>query len=396
VIENKLPMPDQDALAHSQRVRAYLEQQMAACPQLSFGDYMNHVLYAPGLGYYSAGNTKFGRAGDFVTAPESSSLFGWSLATQLVEVFGEIRADVLEIGAGTGQLAVDILQTLHDQNQLPLSYAILEPSADLIHRQKARLEHELPADAFSRVSWLSELPENFHGVILANEVLDAMAVECVRLNQSDGSVSQLFVVNSDDALAQHWAPASERVREAVDHRLGESRHLLPDDYATEINLSISPWFRSVAASMVHGLVLIIDYGYPRSEYYAPDRATGTLRCYYRHRLHEDPLLYPGLQDITADVDFTLVVESATEAGFELHGYTTQAQFLLANGLLERAEALVNRPELKSDQERFLISQQVNTLTMASQMGERFQVMGLSVGLEQPLLGFQKLDLAHRL
>ena len=396
VTNNTLPTPDADALLHSQQVMQLLQEQAAVGELPSFGHYMNLALYEPGLGYYMSGNTKFGRGGDFTTAPETSSLFGRCIAQQLVDGFQFVTNDVLEFGAGTGQLAVDILLELTAHDALPQRYLILEPSAELAARQRSRLAASLTPAVFQRVVWLERLPEDFCGVMLANEVLDAMPVECIEIGQTRDQLLQRFVAVEGDRLVDRWLPAESDVRAAAELRLGNYLDELPAGYRTELSLQLPAWFQAIGECMAQGLLLIIDYGYPRSEYYLEERAAGTLRCYYRHHLHDDPLVYPGLQDITADVDFSLVVESASAAGLDLHGYTTQAQFLIDNGITRLAERVYEDLAPERDQERFLIAQQVKTLTMASAMGERFQVMGLSRGIEEPLRGFESLDLSHRL
>lgn len=427
MIDNKLPQPDREALEHSLTLQSLMSQELSDVGSLPFSRFMHLALYAPGLGYYSAGSTKFGAAGDFVTAPETSPLFAECLAEQLIEVFTSVESTVLEFGAGTGQLALDILRTLNHRHCEPDRYWILETSADLASRQKSLLRSELSPELFARVEWLEQLPESFSGVVIANEVLDAMPVECVEIGPAPGECHQCFVApasvsttmpavnNATDVSAgatttettsgstsiglnwsEHWQPAGDALARIFHGRLGELADHLPVGYRTEINLQLEGWFSGLSRSLQNGLVLIIDYGHPRREFYSPDRTKGTLRCYYRHRMHDDPFIFPGLQDITADVDFTSVVEAATDAGFELHGYTSQGQFLLANGLAQLAESRLQALDPAADQERFLIAQQVNTLSMASAMGERFQVMGLSKGLDAPLRGFGTLDLSYRL
>ena len=403
-----LPVPDPAALTHSQRVKDALLASIQAEGPLSFGDYMQFVLYSPGFGYYMNGSEKIGVAGDFVTAPAVSPLFGSCLARQAAQVLDITGGDILELGAGTGELALSVLSSLHDTGERPPNrYAILEPSAELAARQRELLNSRLPAESFQRIEWLSELPHEFVGVIIANEVLDAMPVERFVLSPgstsshsglSDASpvvsdeVGQMFVSVAQDQLCTLVQPAAPVIEAEVRQLQRELQHPLPVGYCSEVNVLLEPWLRSVAESISCGLVILIDYGFPENEYYLPDRSQGTLRCFFRHHVHADALLYPGLQDITTDVNFTQVARSASRVGLELHGYTSQAQFLIGNGLTEHAARL----PANSETERYRIAQQVNTLSSSTAMGDRFQVLGLSKCLDADLHGFIRVDFSHRL
>jgi len=351
---------------------------------------MRLALYAPELGYYSGGLQKFGETGDFITAPEVSPLFSRCLARQAADVLVTLsQPDVLEFGAGSGVMAADMLLELERLDALPVSYLILELAAELRQRQRETIERIAP-NLLSRVRWLDSLPHSFSGVVVANEVLDAMPVECFRINE--GRVESLMIGTEADRLRAQYAPAPQAVEQAVrqiEQRRGQA---LPHGYCSEYNPQLQAWLQSIAAAMQSGVVLLIDYGYPVSEYYHDQRENGTLMCHYRHRAHPDPLWYPGLQDITAFVDFSAVAHAAVEVGFDVSGYTTQAMFLLASGLPELHEAA-----LTDDAKRQLqLAQQIKTLTLPSEMGERFKVMALDKNHDVALRGFSMQDYQARL
>lgn len=356
---------------------------------------MQQALYAPGLGYYSGGLQKFGAAGDFITAPEVSPLFSQCIAKQASGVLKYFETPkLLEFGAGSGVMAADLLLELERLGALPEQYLIMELSAELKQRQQETISNKA-AHFLERVVWLEALPEeSFDGVVVANEVLDAMPVECFRISGSDVEVLGIGVEN--EQLVSRYAQADESVTNKVrtiQERLKESREdSLPDGYCSEYNPSIKPWLDPIYRVLNRGLVLLIDYGYHISEYYHEERKTGTLMCHYQHRAHTNPLWYPGLQDITAFVDFTDVAYSAAEAGFDISGYTTQAAFLMASGLDELYQLQVT----DDPKQQILLAQQIKTLTLPSEMGERFKVMGLTKCFDEPLRGFTFQDLRNRL
>ena len=388
-----LAEPDEVALAHSQHLRSIINSRIeAAGGVISFADYMNCALYEPGLGYYMAGAAKFGAEGDFITAPEVSSLFGQSLAVQIGEVLDAVGGSVLELGAGSGKLALSILGAMGAAgmaNRNGFRYYILEPSAELVQRQRQLLESALSADSVASVEWLNTMPANFQGVVLANEVMDALPVE--RFRAGTGGVEQLCV-NSD--LSEEARPATDAIIKAVAAIEVDLGHPIATGYTSEVCTLLAPWIHSLAGMLQKGVLLLIDYGYPRTEYYAAERVAGTLSCYYRHRMHDDPFFLPGLQDITAHVDFTAVVEAGIACELELLGYGSQSAFLLDNQLLE----LANNERLRLDREidRISLTSQVKTLTLPGEMGERFQVMALGKGYDRPLRGFRSQDLSYRL
>ena len=376
---NELPQPDVTSAQHSERVLAHICERMeAAGGELGFAEFMQEALYAPGLGYYAAGAQKFGAAGDFVTAPELSPLFGRIVATQAAEVLNQLSGgSVLEPGAGSGALAATILARLAELNALPDDYLILEVSPELIERQRAWLQAEVP-ELVRRVSWLSEWPEGFSGVVIANEVVDALPVE--RFRKTDGEFRQVRVALNDSGLSWTDATASGELQHAL-HAL--EQHLggpLPDGYESEISLSAAGWISDLAKAVARGFVFLFDYGIARHEYYAADRDGGWLRCHFRHRVHQNPLLYPGIQDITAWVNFSQVAEAAISAGMSVHGYVTQAHFLASGGLEKEIGDFMNLTE----RQRVQMSQEIKLLTMPGEMGENFKCIGLGAGdIETP-------------
>lgn len=388
-----LPPPSPEALAVSEAlVRRISDAIAAAGGAIPFRRYMTMALYEPGLGYYSAGATKFGAAGDFITAPEISALFGACLARQVAQILGSLGGgDVLEFGAGSGRLARDLLLELERLGAPPATYLILEVSADLRERQR-RLLAGLPAALAGRVRWLDALPDDFAGVAIANEVLDAMPVTLLRKGGTH-DWSELHVGLAAGGFCWKAMPlgADSALAACID-AIEREHGALPAGYTTEVCADLRPWFEALAAAMARGAALIIDYGYSRREYYHPDRATGTLLCHYRQRAHADPLIYVGLQDITASVDFTAAAEAAQDAGFAVAGYATQAQFLLSLGLLD----LVGEIAAADRRREIEVAQQVRRLTLPAEMGERFKVLALLRGVETNLQGFRAGDLLHRL
>lgn len=389
-----LPAPDEAACTHSARLTALIRAELArGGGRIPFARFMELALYAPGLGYYSAGSVKLGAAGDFVTAPEISPLFAFCCARQCQPVLQAItRGEILEFGAGSGALAADLLRELEALDALPHRYRIAEVSADLRARQQALLRERVP-HLLDRIEWIERLPETpFDGVILANEVVDAMPVH--RLVK-DGDWQELYVSWREDAgFVYEAGPLSDA---QLQERLlaivaGEDAADFPDGHVIEINLAAGHWLAAVAATLARGVILLVDYGQPRADLYHPGRPGGTLRCFYRHRVHDDALILPGLQDITADVDFTALAEAAIAAGLVVAGYTTQAYFLLGGGLMEWEQRL-QQAELA---ERVRLAQQIRRLTLPGEMGERCKVMALARGLDAALSGFALRDERGRL
>lgn len=362
---------------------------------LRFDQYMAMALYRPGLGYYSAGTQKFGAAGDFITSPEVSPLFAQSLARQVKQISDELEhAVIIEFGAGSGVLAADLLLALEELDALPEAYWIIEVSADLRARQQQMIA-ERCTHLKDKVAWLETLPETAcEAVVIANEVLDAMPVRVFEKLQNE--LYECAIANDNGQLSWSLQPADESLKTAIEKIEESTQQSLPQNYRAEFNPSIRPWLSSLNALLKKGAVLLIDYGYDARQYYSPERVAGTLMCYYRHRAHDDVFYYPGLQDITAFVDFTAVAEAALESEFDVLGYTTQAQFLFGCGLPDIFESKM--ADCENDiRQQMLLSQQVKTLTLPSEMGERFKVMVLGKNLEQSqLIGFSMADFRNRL
>ena len=376
--------------AHARAVAALIRERIhEAGGWLSFERFMDLALYAPGLGYYSAGSVKLGPGGDFVTAPEVSDLFSRCVARQCAQVL-ERGGEILELGAGTGRMAAIILETLAAGGALPERYAILEVSADLAERQRRRLDRLAP-ELRERVVWLERLPERpIRGVILANEVLDALP--CRRFTFSGGQVRELGVAaqGNPPLIIERQGMPDEALSSAVSSLLGELPQPLPEGYTSELCLRVSPWIGGMGACLERGLLLLLDYGLPRSHYYHPQRTSGTLRCHFRHRVHDDPTINIGLQDITAWVDFTRVAEAAVDCGLEVSGFATQAAFLLALGI-EQDVAAVTDPLARAR-----LAGEAQRLLLPGEMGEAFKVMALARGLDQELRGFSLQDLRRSL
>jgi len=389
-----LPALTPEERAHSERVAAHIRDFIREQGgEIGFDAYMRLALYAPGLGYYSAGATKFGAAGDFVTAPEVSSLFSRCLARQAADVLRETSGDVLELGAGSGRMAADVLLELESMDALPTRYRILEVSADLAERQRARIA-QLPEVLASRVEWLDHWPETpMRGVVLANEVLDAMPVERFVLRQRPGGldVRALGVGLAGDGFEWREMSPSPELMHAVADIVEGLPAPLPDGYVSETCLSYQPWTASLAEHLEQGVALLIDYGLPRAHLYHPERKDGTLRCHFRQRAHDDPFVYPGLQDITAWVDFTRVAEAADTAGLDVLGFATQAAFLIGAGM---ESLLTTEMQAAGDDARIRarLGGEARRLMLPGEMGEIFKVIALGRRFGAPLAGFATQDL----
>lgn len=350
---------------------------------ISFREFMALCLYTPNLGYYTSTNPIFGQDGDFITAPTLSPLFGATIANQIADLFTE-QYNILEFGAGNGKLALDVLQRLQALDALPEQYFILELSAHLqvLQQQTLKAYPEL----YQRCHWLTALPTTpIKGIVLANEVLDAMPVNLFRIGEQQ-IVEEGFVAFEQDKFICRWLPAENlTIKQAL-----TDIEPLPVGYQSEVNLSIKPWLASISHILQQGLVLLIDYGFAKREYYHPDRHTGTLMCHFQHKAHPDPFIHIGQQDITAHVDFTAVADAAFEEGFSISGYTNQAAFLISNGIVELSQTLVEADRLKANNA-------IKTLTMPQEMGELFKVMALTKALgETDLKGFSLMDMCHKL
>ncbi len=388
-----LPEPSADALAHSEKLIARIREEIDAHDgSITFRRYMEMALYELALGYYVAGTHKIGAQGDFITAPEISPLFSQCIAQQCQEVLTTLQQDkianssILELGAGSGKMAVDILLTLETQSCLPETYYILDLSPDLKWRQKETLEHKAP-HLLHLVKWLPQLPENFNGIIIGNEVLDAMPVDV--FTQLKENIFEHHIIWQDDKFVEQLQPASKALSQTV-QALKIPLEATP--YTSEINPNLEAWFKALSKSMTKGIILLADYGYPQKEYYLAERNKGTLICHYQHLVNEAPVLYTGLQDITANVDFTAVAEAADLSGFNVAGFTSQAAFLTNAGLEKYfMQALDKNPD-----DQYKLAQQVRTLSLPSEMGERFKFIALNKDYNKLLIGFTENDQRYRL
>jgi SAM-dependent MidA family methyltransferase len=383
-----LPEPSADARAASEALSAIIAAEIAARGGwMSFARYMELALYAPGLGYYSGGSRKFGAEGDFLTAPELTPLYGQALARQVAQVLAASSPLVMEAGAGSGRLAADLLLALDALGCAPEHYRILELSGELRARQQATLNERAPQFA-GRVEWLDELPERFSGCLIGNEVLDAMPTHGLRWSEE----AQPEVFERGVSVEQGRLAIAERPATAA---LLAAAKAMPvtAPYRGEISLAARAWVSELARRLERGAMLLIDYGLPRHELYHPQRDGGTLRCHYRHRVHEDPLWFPGLSDITSHVDFTTVAEAGFEAGLDVLGYTTQANFLINCGIGELLGPEVGDGGTATD---LRARGAVNVLISPNEMGELFKVIALGRGVPEPLLGFARSDRVHAL
>lgn len=378
---------------HQQALLSYLQEVAGKQNNiLSFADFMKIALYAPGLGYYSAGMPKIGAEGDFVTAPEISPLFSQCLGHQCKAILDTLdKANILELGAGTGRMALDVLTYLSSHDALPEKYIILEVSGDLKSRQQALLKEKLP-DYFNNIEWISSLNTlSFKGIVLANEIIDAMPVHLFKIGEH-GEILEGCVKQSNQQWEIYYqTPISTGLAEAVTALQTSLAEPLAPGYTSEILLSLTPWLSALEGVLTQGVMLFIDYGFPRHEYYHPSRDMGTLMCHTRHRTHSDPMQLIGLQDITSHVDFTALALAAHECGLSVAGFTTQAAFLLGNDLLELAK--IHPDDIKTTVQ---LSQQIQMLTAPHEMGELFKVIALSKDYPFPLQGFELRDHRHRL
>jgi len=394
-MQSTLPLPDTDALAHSEQLAAALRDEIRTQGgAIPFSRFMELCLYTPGWGYYSAGASKFGASGDFTTAPEMGGLFAATVANALAPVFGQLgpQARLLELGGGTGAFAEALLLRLAELQALPARYAILEPSADLRQRQRERLQQNLPAEIGGRVEWLDRpFDDDWEGVVFANEVIDALPTPRFVINAGE-VYEETVALDAEDQFVRAMAPADVLLNGAVRHLERYLDKPFADGYRSELLPQLPYWLQAVAGGLKRGAMLFVDYGYSRGEYYLPERDDGTVRAFYRHHVHNEVYLWPGLQDITASVDFTAMAEAGLHAGFDLAGYCSQASFLLGNGL---DQVLALADERTDDVGRVQLREEVKKLTLPSGMGERFQVIGLQRDVDfEP--SFELGDLSWRL
>jgi SAM-dependent MidA family methyltransferase len=383
-----VPMPTREALAHSARVVAHIEKSIAGSGGwISFADYMGAALYAPGLGYYVAGARKFGPAGDFVTAPELTSLFGEALAAQIEAVLAQLPGSTLiELGPGTGRLAADVLSSLAMRDALTERYCLLEVSPELRERQRELLRDRVP-DLLSRVEWIDVLPPRWRGVLLANEMLDAVPPHLIARR---GGAWFERGVETDAAGELRFA--DRPLANGALRNVAEACYPDDGDYVSEINPAAQALVRSLGQRCDAGALFILDYGFPASEYYHPQRSVGTLMAHYRHRAMDDPFFLPGLADLTAHVDFSAMARAGVAGGMSLAGYATQARFLINCGILD---ALARRGEPQSAA-YLREAAAVQRLLSPAEMGELFKVLAMGKGIGEDLIGFRDGDQSYRL
>jgi SAM-dependent MidA family methyltransferase len=377
--------------AHSRAVEALIRERIEAQGGwLDFETFMDLALYAPGLGYYSAGTAKLGGGGDFVTAPELSELFSVCVARQCAEILAQTPGgEIVEFGAGTGRMAASVLEHLARSAVLPARYSILEPSADLRARQRERIGR-LSAALAARVEWLDAWPAApVRGILLANEVLDALP--CRRfVVHTQGARALGVTCAQNGALIEAEGPADDALRAALADIAESAPESLPPGYRSELCPRVDAWMAGAAQCLVQGAILLFDYGLPRAHYYHPQRGEGTLRCHFRQHVHDDPYVNIGMQDITAWVDFTRVARAAEQSGLALLGFATQAAFLLGAGI----ELLIDSDAGPAARARW--ASEARQLLLPGEMGEAFKVMALGRALQGPLSGFTHQDLRHSL
>ena len=374
---------DNDSKLLSRKLKCEILREIRERGFMSFSRYMELALYHVELGYYRNGSIKFGEAGDFVTAPEISPLFSACLANQCTQVFSMLpQRTIIEFGAGSGVLAGELMLSLSKLGQPVDEYIIIELSAELKQRQQHVIQQKY-ASWTSKVKWADRMPEDMTGVVIANEVLDAMPVDVFSMEED---LHECGVVEDRGDLV--WGKRlliDGALKAAIDNL--DLR--VDGEYRSEINLFLRPWIKSVSRCLKQGVLLLIDYGFPRHEYYHSQRSQGTVMCHYRHRAFDDPLSYPGIHDITAHVDFTAVAEAASDEGMDVMGFANQAGFLMSCGL----QTLLTRGNTVAEYQQ---AQQVKYLTLPSEMGELFKVMACGRGISMELLGFRHNDQLHRL
>lgn len=383
---SQLPKPHPEALQHSAQLQAMIAKLIhQSGGWIDFAAFMQLALYWPDLGYYSHLGKKFGESGDFITAPELSALFGQCIARHAMPILKATQGQLLELGAGSGKLAIDLISALNALGCPPAQYFILEVSAGLREMQQQRLKQALATTLFNKVVWLDTLPQSISGFILANEVLDALPVHVIHHQQ--GQLFECGVQVTEQAFTWANQPLSNPELLAMAQALS-----LPEDYTTELNPSATGLVKSMADCLKDGAMLWIDYGFSQSEYYHPQRRQGTLMCHYQHHAHDNPLIYAGLQDITAHVDFTAIAKAGLQQHMHLDGYTNQAQFLINCGITD----ILSLTSANDVSEYLPLVSQAQKLLSPAEMGELFKVIGFSKKMDSPMLGFKSGNKAHTL
>lgn len=393
-VELDLPELTEDERAHSARLAVLLRDKIKSKGYMPFSEYFAECLYHPELGYYTGTLPKFGRTGDFVTAPMISPYFSYCLANQIAEILALCESPaIMEVGAGTGVMASDILTQLKVINALPEYYYIVEISPSLRERQRAHIAEHHP-DYIDRVIWLNEPPkEAWQGCIIGNEIVDALPVERFTIQNGEAYYAD---VGYDEATEQFITVANRQDEQLALFmaQLSEANITLPDGYLSEFCPLVKNWLAELTQTLAKGAVLMADYGYSRQQYYMPERATGTLIAHFKHRVHNSWELFQGLQDLTANVDFTLLAEAGLEAGLDFLGYTSQAYFLYGNGL----ESMLTEVKAQTDNDMdwYKIAQAIQILVLPAEMGERFKLLALGRNIELEPQGFALYDMSQQL
>lgn len=380
-----MPQIDSSLKQHSLALQKLIKERIEQDSDISFAEFMQMALYHPGYGYYSSGSQKFGQSGDFVTSPELGSLFAQCMAQQFQQILSQVESPVImELGAGTGQFCFDCLLALDDMHCLPKSYTILEVSADLQQRQKDKIK-SLPKHLRTLVKWIQQpLEQSFNGVIFANEVIDALAVEVFRVENQHYQQMQVIW---DGGFKEKWGTMPNKLAEQLEAK----KLTLSDGYVSEFVPNLSAWLKTITENLQKGVVLFVDYGYERPAYYHPQRSQGTLICFSQHQANFNYFENIGVQDMTAFVDFTAVAEAADECGFAVDGYTTQAHFLLSLGIEQK---LGNSEDNYTNY--YKNTTEMKKLAMPNEMGEKFKVIALSKDFDEELIGFSFSNQLHLL
>jgi SAM-dependent MidA family methyltransferase len=386
----QLPTPSFEANQHSEQlvdlIKTNITQQNG---WISFYDFMHLALYAPNLGYYAAGLQKFGSGGDFTTAPEMTPVFAQTVANQIAEVLAQSQGGVMELGAGTGKLALNILLALAEKDCLPEYYYIVDVSSHLQQVQRETLQAGLPESLFARVKWLTELPNSFDGVIIGNEVLDAIPIHIIQKQNSE-IVARGVAIENDTLVWQNQQLTNSEADQAL---LREVEALnLPDDYTTEVCPAAAGLIASLATTLQKGAIIMIDYGFEAAAYYHAQRSEGTLMCHYQHQAHDNPLTHVGLQDITAHVNFTQIAQAGVDHDLDMAGYTNQATFLVNCGILD----VMSQIDPDDIQQYAPMASAVQKLLSPAEMGELFKVIMFTKEIDDEVIGFQSGDKTHTL
>ena len=367
-----LPQPDKKSLNQSKLVSDFIRSKIKESHgMISFKEFMHYATYAQDIGYYSGDSLNFGKCGDFITAPEESVIFGHSIAKHCASIIESIaNASIVEFGAGSGSLAISLLKKMQEMNIKPRNYFIIDISEDLINRQKQKISKDIP-ELSSLVHWVTKMPENFQGIVIANEVADALPFE--RFIRADDEVLQVCVTADENRFAYDVIPADKKLNNYVISLEQKNGNRLKNDYLSEVSFEAEQWVKNIARNIDRGMLMIFDYGVSRKEYYSPDKDRGWTQCHFKHYAHNEPLIYPGIQDITTWVDFSLLAEAANSQGMKINGFLNQSQFIINSGIINELE---NFDQMDTKQQ-LTLTRQIKLLTLPNQMGENFKCLSLT-------------------